>query len=111
MGNRAVRGDLRTYLEQREFFAGKSLQVLDLSDMTWNELRGRMSVLGPDEAILLLSAYRDRDQVSRSFEDALEFILKHANVPVLHLWEHGLGQGILGGRIISHREQGRIADN
>ncbi|SFL71286.1 PAS domain S-box-containing protein [Desulfomicrobium norvegicum] len=108
-GEPGGQGDLRTYLEQREFFAGKSLQVLDLSDMTWNELRGRMSVLGPDEAILLLSAYRDRDQVSRSFEDALAFILKHADVPVLHLWEHGLGQGILGGRIISHLEQGRIA--
>ena len=108
-GEPGGQGDLRIYLAQREFFAGKSLQVLGLDTMTWNELQDRLSALRQDEAILLLSAYRDRDLATKSFEDALKFILEHTRVPVLHLWEHGLGQGILGGRIISHTEQGRIA--
>ena len=108
-GEPGGQGDLRTYLAQREFFSGKSLQVLGLDTMTWNELRDRLSTLRQDEAVLLLSAYRDRDLVTKSFEDALKFILEHTRVPVLHLWEHGLGQGIFGGRIISHTEQGRIA--
>jgi PAS domain S-box-containing protein len=108
-GEPGGQGDLRTYLAQREFFSEKSLQVLGLDTMTWNELRDRLSALRQDEAVLLLSAYRDRDLITRSFEDALKFILEHTRVPVLHLWEHGLGQGIFGGRIISHTEQGRIA--
>ncbi|PKN40361.1 MAG: histidine kinase [Deltaproteobacteria bacterium HGW-Deltaproteobacteria-18] len=108
-GEPGGQGDLRTYLAQREFFPGKSLRVLALDAMTWSGLQDRLSALNQDEAVLLLSAYRDRDLATRSFEDALEFILKHARVPVVHLWEHGLGQGILGGRIISHTEQGRIA--
>jgi len=108
-GEPGGQGDLRTYLAQREFFPENSLQVLALDAMTWSGLQDRLSALEQDEAVLLLSAYRDRDLVTRSFEDALEFILKHAKVPVAHLWEHGLGQGILGGKIISHTEQGRIA--
>ena len=108
-GEPGGQGDLRTYLAQQEFFAGKNLQVLGLDTMTWNELGDRLSTIGQDEAILLLSAYRDRNLEAKSFEDALEFILEHAGGPVAHLWEHGLGQGILGGKIISHTEQGRIA--
>ena len=102
-------GDLRTYLAQRDFLVGKNLQVLRLDAMTWDELGDRLSQLRQDEAILLLSAYRDRDNTTKSFEDSLKFILDHARVPVAHLWEHGLGQGILGGKLISHTEQGRIA--
>jgi PAS domain S-box-containing protein len=108
-GEPGGQGDLRTYLAQREFFPGKNLQVLALDAMTWSGLQDRLSALKQDEAVLLLSAYRDRDQVTKSFEDALKFILKHARVPVVHLWEHGIGQGILGGKIISHTEQGRLA--
>ena len=108
-GEPGGQGDLRTYLAQREFFPGKNLQVLALDAMTWSGLQDRLSALKQDEAVLLLSAYRDRDLVTKSFEDALKFILKHAHVPVVHLWEHGIGQGILGGKIISHTEQGRLA--
>ncbi len=108
-GEPGGQGDLRTYLAQHDFFEGKNLQVLGLDAMTWNELRDRLSAMRQDEAILLLSAYRDRNLETKSFEDALTFILEHTGVPVAHLWEHGLGQGILGGKIISHTEQGRIA--
>jgi len=30
-------------------------------------------------------------------------------VPILHPYEHGIGQGVLGGVVVSHTEQGRQA--
>ena len=102
-------GDLRTYLGLRGAFADKRLEVIALDALTWDELGRTLSGLPQDDAVLLLSAYRDKDAVSRTFEDALGLIMAHAKAPVFHLWEHGMGQGILGGKIISHSEQGRIA--
>ena len=101
--------DLRTFLAQRERFPGLRLETLGLDAMTWAELGRRLGALGAGDAILLLSAYADRDGGTKSFGESLALIVRHAGVPVFHLWEHGLGQGILGGKVVSHTEQGRLA--
>ena len=101
--------DLRTFLAQRERVPGLRLETLGLDVMTWEELGRRLSSLGETDAVLLLSAYADRDGQRKSFGESLALILRHAAAPVFHLWEHGMGQGILGGKIISHTEQGRLA--
>ena len=108
-GQPGGRGDLRTFLSHRGRIRDLELHVLDLDTMSWDELGGRLAAVPKSDAILLLSAYRDRQGEGRSFEDGLGFILGHAAAPVFHLWEHGIGQGIVGGKVISHREQGRLA--
>lgn len=102
-------GDLNSYQALQGAFDGKRLDILRLDGLTWEELGQQLIRLPADDAILLLSAYGDRNGVTKSFEDALAFILSKAHAPVFHLWEHGIGQGMLGGKIISHVEQGRIA--
>ncbi|KAF5049921.1 Sensor histidine kinase RcsC [anaerobic digester metagenome] len=108
-GQPGGRGDLRTYLSQRGRIRDLELHVLDLGSMSWDELGVRLAAVPKSDAILLLSAYMDRQGEGRSFEDSLGFILRHAGAPVFHLWAHGIGQGIVGGKVISHLEQGRLA--
>jgi len=108
-GQPGGRGDLRTFLAQQDRFRDLALRVLDLETMSWDDLGGRLAAVLKSDAILLLSAYRDRDGDARSFEDGLGFVLRHSAAPVFHLWEHGIGQGVVGGKVISHREQGRLA--
>jgi PAS domain S-box-containing protein len=101
--------DLLTYLSQRVEFPNRSLAVLSLTDLTWAGLAERTRALGPADAVLLLSAYRDASGATVSFDEGLRRILANTRVPVYDLWEHGLGMGVLGGKIISHFEQGRRA--
>ncbi|WP_319583239.1 ATP-binding protein [uncultured Pseudodesulfovibrio sp.] len=101
--------DLLTYLSKRAVFPGRNLAVLSLTDLTWAELAERLGKLGPTEALLLLSAYRDSTGATVSFEEGLRRILNSSRVPVYDLWEHGLDRGVIGGKIISHFEQGRRA--
>ena len=105
----SARGDLEAYEELRRFYPGKSLKILSLADMTWGELARRLDDLDSSCAVLLLSAYRDVEGMEKSFGEGLELILGHSAVPVFHLWEHGLGEGVLGGKVISHYEQGYAA--
>ena len=105
----SARGDLAAYEELRRFYPGKSLRVLSLAKMTWDELAQNLDDLAPSCAVLLLSAYRDAGGAEKSFAQGLELILGHSAVPVFHLWEHGLGEGVLGGKVISHYEQGYAA--
>ena len=38
-----------------------------------------------------------------------QLVREHTGAPIFHLWEHGMGDGVLGGVLVSHAEQGRRA--
>ncbi|WP_051294997.1 ABC transporter substrate binding protein [Maridesulfovibrio bastinii] len=86
-----------------------SMEVLSLTKLSWDELGRKLKTLSPSDSIILLSAYRDRDLKQKDFYESLKFISNSTNLPIFHLWEHGLGQGIIGGKVISQFEQGRLA--
>lgn len=58
---------------------------------------------------MLLAAYRDKNGVAKTFNESLEYINLNLRVPVFHLYEHGFGKGVLGGKVVSHFSQGKIA--
>jgi PAS domain S-box-containing protein len=101
--------DTKRYMALQQEVTEPELERLDLGTLSWGELAVELDTLPVESAIILLSAYSDRQQVSKLFSESLSHILHHANVPVFHLWEHGLGDGIIGGKVISHFEQGRAA--
>ncbi|MBZ2172552.1 ATP-binding protein [Nitratidesulfovibrio sp. SRB-5] len=103
------RADMLTFRELAARNVPAPSRELSLENLTWDDLARRVAALPDTDAILLLSAYEDAAGAPRPFEESLAFILRHADAPVFHLWEHGLGKGLAGGKVISHFEQGRIA--
>ncbi|MEW8147553.1 MAG: transporter substrate-binding domain-containing protein, partial [Candidatus Thiodiazotropha endolucinida] len=84
-------------------------RVLSLVDLSFSDLEAALRLLAPDSSLLLLSAYRDKNGVTLTFNDSLEKVLAAYPGRVFHMWEHGIGQGVVGGVVISHFEQGRAA--
>lgn len=75
---------------------------IDFGRTTYNDALKQLSKVTGDKALLLISAYRDSTSAYTSFQKALSDILRVSQVPVYHLYEHGIGQGIVGGKPISH---------
>lgn len=109
-GSPGGRADLQTlHAQHATRFPTIAIEVADLTKISWEQLAHRLERLGPDEAALLLAAYRDTQGKPRSFEQSLDWIVAHARGPVFHLWEHGIGRGLVGGYVMSHREHGLVA--
>lgn len=85
------------------------LEVLDTSNISFNQLAKELSSIPPEQPVLLLSLYKDSEGVVKTFGEGLDLILSNLQAPLYHLWFHGLGDGIVGGKLISHYEQGRSA--
>ncbi len=85
------------------------LNILDLSELTFNKFSEKLSEIDKNQPVLLLSAYKDENGDSKTFDQSLAFILEDLKSPLYHLWFHGLGDGIVGGKLISHYEQGKSA--
>lgn len=108
-GTPSGNGDLMSFYENREMMTPVRLRTLSLEDLTMDELAGRLRDLPESAAVLLLSAYRDGSGATHLFHESLATIVSSSPRPVFHLWYHGIGDGVIGGKLIDQFEQGRYA--
>ncbi|MDG3088316.1 EAL domain-containing protein [Vibrio hannami] len=108
-GTSSGRSDLESTLKLKEQFPGVPFKVINLADISWPDFITAIKGVPKESAIILLSAYRDKYSESYSFESSLEIIVNNSLAPIFHPFEHGMGDGVLGGVVISHREQAKQA--
>ncbi|MDD2464980.1 MAG: ABC transporter substrate binding protein [Desulfobulbus sp.] len=102
-------GDLLTFKQLAPSFPQVSFTQLSLGDHSFDEFAKELHKIDKEAAVLLLSSYVDKTGRRMRFEDSLRLILDNLQTPLFHLWYHGLGKGILGGKVISHQQQGKTA--
>ena len=108
-GTPSGQGDLTTFYSFREKLSPVVLSDISLTNLSFDEFATRLADLGEKDIALLLSAYRDKNSKSLLFHESLQLINRSLSRPLYHLWFHGMGDGILGGKVISHYEQGKAA--
>ena len=79
------------------------IHYLSLSEMTFAGLYSRVSRLSVKQPILLLSAYVDKSNSVLSFDESVSRLTANSAAPVFHLWGHGIGEGLIGGKVADHR--------
>ncbi len=88
---------------------GVDLELLSLNEYTWDEFKQKISALDKNSVIVNITAYKDKNNEIKAFEDATALLIRNADVPVYYLFSHGIGKGYIGGKVISHFGQGREA--
>lgn len=108
-GTPSGQADLKTFYGVGDRFEAVRFETLSLAALSFEEFSARLRRLDPANPVLLLSVYRDNTGRTLPFRESLELIKNNMSGPLYHLWYHGLGQGILGGKVISQFEQARTA--
>ncbi|MDV7104958.1 ABC transporter substrate binding protein [Vibrio sp. TH_r3] len=81
--------------------------LLDLEELSWDEFKQALKSIDPDSSsLLLLSAYRDKNNVNVTFDESLNLIVSNTDTAIFHPYQHGIGEGILGGVVVDHEQQG-----
>ncbi|ASP37745.1 hypothetical protein CHH28_03225 [Bacterioplanes sanyensis] len=86
---------------------GQPINILSLTKLSWSELAQQLDA--NTDPVLLLSSYRDRLGENKTFPGALRFISHTTAAPLLHVYRHGIGRGIIGGIVVDHRQHVRLA--
>lgn len=102
-------GDFKKYQELASKWPEIKFQSIQIHKLTFDAYIQKLSEINRNTPVLLLSAYYDKNGKTIDFYESLEVIKQHLPAPLFHLWHHGMGQGIFGGMIISHYEQGKEA--
>ncbi|MHC1789592.1 PAS domain S-box protein [Solidesulfovibrio sp.] len=89
-------------------FAGR-LQFEYENNLTLTGILDRVQDLPGDAMIFLIPFYKDTETDVYSVNEVLAAIRANSDVPIYSAWQFMLGHGIVGGRLHSGFEEGRIA--
>jgi len=78
------------------------------SDLNMTDIQQQLSTLEQGTIILLLTFNRDRSYNDFSYDESIRLISEASNVPIYGLWDFYLGDGLLGGMLISGYSQGQM---
>lgn len=80
-----------------------------IDNVTFEELKSKVSRIDKESAILLTIFFRTKDNKFLEFYEASEMINKNSKAPLYALWDFNLEHGIIGGFLTSGYFQGRNA--
>lgn len=103
------RSDLKLFRQTALQFPGIRCNEINLAQLTFDQYIHQLQKIPATTPVLLLSAYHDKNLATIDFDSTLTLLNRHLKAPLFHLWEHGFGEGILGGKVISHFAQGKTA--
>lgn len=78
-------------------------------DLAAPALETALAQLGPGQLVFRLGAIKDANGRAWSFAESSRFVRQHAAVPQYGFYENALGHGIVGGKLVSAGNQGRLA--
>lgn len=83
------------------------VSIIELSNLTTEELLSNIHELPKNSAILNLSFFKDRAGRTYSTVEGNSLLTKSTSIPIYSCWDFYLyGTGIVGGKLVSGRQQG-----
>jgi len=102
-------GDLEKLKSIMDQYPSYEFQILDTSEISFDVLSERLEDISSEDLILFLSLYRDYTGKNFLFSESVDFVLNNSHVPIFHPYKHGIGEGMVGGHVVDHYQQGRFA--
>ncbi len=102
-------GDRVQFLLAEEAFPQLEFQVINFSDYKFNEFGSVIAGIESDSILFFLTMGEDKDGTYFSIDKAVDLLRSHAKVPVYRLSIGGVGDGLLGGKMVSYEKSGEVA--
>ena len=98
----------RSFKKAAEPLAGR-IKFTYYSDLTFDQMKERVSTLPPNSYIFFLLLLRDAAGVTLNADEALQRLHAVAHAPINSIFDHQLGLGIVGGRLYQSDRVGKEA--
>ena len=102
-------GDLLQFEALASQFPDLTFEVLNSSKYTFEELAQKISTYERGTSLLYLTMFEDSTGRIHTIGESVALLARSARVPVYRSSIGGVGQGLLGGTMVSYVDQGRIA--
>lgn len=98
------RGSTKQFMDVKDAFPSLSFSLIDCSSLSRAEIGKTVATYGDDTILLFLMMTTDADGNHYSQMESLEYLTQYAKVPIYKSDELGIGQGALGGVVVSYHD-------
>lgn len=102
-------GDQKQFEEAMNAFTDLDKIILNVSNYSFEEFANVLEKIDRNTILLFLSMNQDNTDHYMEMQDQYLFIKNHTSVPVYRASVGGVGEGLLGGKMISYEAFGQIA--
>jgi len=102
-------GDKEQFYRVESYFKDLKFDDINTSEYTFEEFKKVLENVENDTIILYLSMFMDKTGRAITIDEAVDILREHTHVPVYRASIGGIGQGLLGGRMISYTKLGEKA--
>ncbi len=99
----------KSFYSHAEKYPDLTFDEIDTSSLTTEELKKAISQVRDDSILIYIVMTEDASGKQYTNEESVKLIAEYANVPALRMVEGGIGQGLLGGNVVSMHRSGEIA--
>jgi len=102
-------GDRKQFYQYEDEFPDLQFKDINTSLYTFKELEQILKDMKGDTIVLYMSMYTDIAGASLTIPEAVNILKEHTKVPILRAAVGGVGEGILGGKMVSYQQAGKQA--
>lgn len=99
----------KRFYSYEDLYPNLEFTEINASILTTTQVRQAIYAVSQDSIVIYISMTEDLSGKRYSDEEAVEMLSSVARVPVLRMVEGGIGEGLLGGYIVSMHKSGQIA--
>lgn len=100
--------DVKNFYNQQKNFPKLKFSDINLGKLTTDDFKTKLSNIEDNTIVIFIAAFRDLNGNSIDFETGVKFVYDNCKQPLFDLYLHGIGSGLLGGKVVSHIAQGKI---
>lgn len=101
----------KRFYSYQDYYPDLEFAEINASELTTRKLRQSINQIGNNSILIYVTMTEDADGKQYSNKEAVSFITGAARVPVLRMVEAGIGEGLLGGNVVSMYKSGELAAN
>lgn len=102
-------GSTKQYYQCKKYFSNIKFKDISTSNLTQTRLAKKIQKYDENTIVLFLLMSEDKNSTKYSVLESSEFLFKNVNVPIFKADELGIGNGLLGGCVISYNDMGSKA--
>jgi diguanylate cyclase (GGDEF)-like protein len=104
-------GNREQFYSYEDTFKNHVFEDINVSEYTFEELGEVFEKITDDTIVLYFSMYTDKTGAYLTIPEAVAILREYIKVPIYRSEVGGVGLGVLGGKMISYSEAGKIAAN
>ncbi len=101
--------DVKSFYKEQKNFSNLEFLDINLGRITIENFKSQVRNIDSSTIVLFIAAFRDLNGNPIDFETGVALVRDNCSEPLFSLYLHGIGSGLLGGKVVSHIEQGKIA--